>query len=94
MRDYLAKAQPKREEKEKTQVNIPLMKTFEKALLLPQEMQTNITQKQYPETGMFLMENPFPKKKKKGTKMGKKSIEDIATHRGPLGPQPGRVTPL
>lgn len=72
-RDYLAKSQPKREEKEKTQVNIPLMRTFERALLLPQEMQTNITEKQYPETGMFLMENPFPKKKKgKKGKKGKK----------------------
>ena len=53
-------------------MNIPMMKTFERALLLPSEMQANITEKQYPEMGAFLMENPFPKKKKKKGKKGKK----------------------
>ena len=46
------------------------MKTFERAILMPAEAQNNLETKKYPEYGAFLMENPFPKKKKK--KKGKK----------------------
>ena len=42
MRDFLARAHQKRDEKDKTQINIPLMKTFERAILVPQEFQTSI----------------------------------------------------
>jgi len=46
------------------------MKTFERAILMPQEVQSNLETKRYPTYGEFLMVNPFPKKKKK--KKGKK----------------------
>jgi len=50
-----------------------MMKTLERAVLLPQEIAAEIKDKQYPELGKFLMENPFPKKKKrKGKGKGKK----------------------
>ena len=39
IRDYLAKPQAKKDEKDKANVNIPLMKTFERAILMPSEMQ-------------------------------------------------------
>ena len=49
------------------------MKTFERAILLPDEQQDFLGTKKYPTYGEFLMENPFPKKKKKGKKgKGKK----------------------
>lgn len=49
------------------------MKTFERAILMPSEAQSNLTTKKYPQYGEFLMANPFPKKKKKGKKKkGKK----------------------
>jgi hypothetical protein len=70
IRDYLAKPHVKRDEKDKTYINIPVMKTFERAILMPQEHQANLTTKRYPTYGEFLMVNPFPKKKKK--KKGKK----------------------
>lgn len=48
------------------------MKTFEKAMLVPQEFQANID-KQYPEIGNYLKSNPFAKKKKKkGKKKGRR----------------------
>ena len=47
------------------------MKTFERAILMPDEPQDNLGTKKYPTYGEFLMENPFPKKKKKAKK-GKK----------------------
>ena len=47
------------------------MKTLERAILLPSEMQSDIKDKQYPEIGKFLMDNPFPKKKKKKGGKGK-----------------------
>ena len=47
------------------------MKTFERAILMPGEVQDNLGVKRYPTYGEFLMVNPFPKKKKKGKK-GKK----------------------
>lgn len=72
IRDYLAKPHAKRDEKDKTYINIPVMKTFERAILMPDEPQDNLGQKKYPTYGEFLMENPFPKKKKKGGKKGKK----------------------
>ena len=71
IRDYLAKPHLKRDEKDKTYINIPVMKTFERAILMPSEHQSNLTTKRYPTYGEFLMVNPFPKKKKK--KKGKKS---------------------
>lgn len=70
IRDYLAKPNIKGE-KDKANVNIPLMKTFERAILLPQELQTDPLKK-YPTYGENLMVNPFPKKKKKGKKGKKK----------------------
>ena len=39
IRDYLAKPQAKKDEKDKANVNIPLMKTFERAILMPSEIQ-------------------------------------------------------
>ena len=39
IRDYLARPQAKKDEKDKANVNIPLMKTFERAILMPSEMQ-------------------------------------------------------
>lgn len=48
------------------------MKTFERAILMPDEAQADLATKRYPTYGEFLMENPFPKKKKKGGKKGKK----------------------
>ena len=48
-----------------------MMKTLERAILLPSEMQSDIKDKQYPEIGKFLMDNPFPKKKKKKGGKGK-----------------------
>lgn len=71
IRDYLAKPHVKRDEKDKTYINIPVMKTFERAILMPGEVQDNLAVKRYPTYGEFLMVNPFPKKKKKGKK-GKK----------------------
>lgn len=71
IRDYLARPHVKRDDKDKTYINIPLMKTFERAILMPAEVQSNLTTKRYPTYGEFLMVNPFPKKKKKGKK-GKK----------------------
>ena len=68
IRDYLAKPHTKRDEKDKTYINIPVMKTFERAILMPDEHQDNLGLKKYPTYGEFLMENPFPKKKKKGGK--------------------------
>lgn len=47
------------------------MKTFERAILMPDEPQDNLGTKKYPTYGEFLMENPFAKKKKKAKK-GKK----------------------
>lgn len=47
------------------------MKTFERAIMMPDEAQADLAVKRYPTYGEFLMENPFPKKKKKGKK-GKK----------------------
>lgn len=66
----MAKPHVKRDEKDKTYVNIPHMKTFERAILMPSEVQTDLKEKKYPTYGEFLMVNPFPKKKKK--KKGKK----------------------
>ena len=40
IRDYLARPQAKKDEKDKANVNIPLMKTFERAILMPTEIQT------------------------------------------------------
>lgn len=51
------------------------MKTFERAILMPQEVQTDLSKKRYPTYGEFLMVNPFAKKKKakgKGKGKGKK----------------------
>ena len=70
IRDYLARPHVKRDEKDKTYINIPMMKTLERAILMPEEVQSNLTTKRYPTYGEFLMVNPFPKKKKK--KKGKK----------------------
>ena len=70
IRDYLAKPNV-RGEKDKANVNIPLMKTFERAIMLPPELQTDPLKK-YPTYGENLMINPFPKKKKKGKKGKKK----------------------
>ena len=70
IRDYLAQPHVRREEKDKTYVKIPVMKTFERAILMPAEVQDNLQTKRYPTYGEFLMVNPFPKKKKK--KKGKK----------------------
>ena len=39
IRDYLARPQAKKDEKDKANVNIPLMKTFERAILMPSEIQ-------------------------------------------------------
>ena len=72
IRNSLAKPQAKRDEKDKTYINIPVMKTFERAILMPDEQQDNLGFKRYPTYGEFLMENPFPKKKKKGKGKGKK----------------------
>ena len=73
IRDYLARPQAKKDEKDKANVNIPLMKTFERAILMPSEIQHVLGQKVYPDSGSGLMINPFPKKKaKKGKKKGKK----------------------
>ena len=52
-----------------------MMKTFERAILMPSEHQNQFDPdpakpKRYPTYGEFLMQNPFPKKKKK--KKGKK----------------------
>jgi hypothetical protein len=38
IRDYLARPHIKRDEKDKTYINIPHMKTFESAILLPEEV--------------------------------------------------------
>ena len=35
LRDHLTKSQMKRDDKSKTDINIPMMKTFERAMLLP-----------------------------------------------------------
>uniref|UniRef100_A0A7S3HXY4 Uncharacterized protein n=1 Tax=Favella ehrenbergii TaxID=182087 RepID=A0A7S3HXY4_9SPIT len=70
IRDYLARPHTKRDEKDKTYINIPVMKTFERAILMPSEAQSDLMTKRYPTYGEFLMVNPFPKKKKK--KKGKK----------------------
>ena len=70
IRDYLARPHTKRDEKDKTLVAIPHMKTFERAILMPSEVDVNLKTKRYPTYGEFLMVNPFPKKKKK--KKGKK----------------------
>ena len=35
VRDYLARPQNLRDEKDKNYINIPLMKTFERAILMP-----------------------------------------------------------
>lgn len=77
----MAKPHIKRDEKDKNYINIPAMKTFERAILMPEEHQ-NFTKsepgqllekKRYPTYGEFLMVNPNPKKKKKkGKKKGKK----------------------
>ena len=59
----------KRDEKDKTYINIPVMKTFERAILLPSEHQSNLTTKRYPTYGEFLMVNPNKEdktKKKRG----------------------------
>ena len=71
IRDYLAGPHIKRDDKDKAYKNIPLMKTFERAIMIPDELQCDLNAKRYPSYGEFLMENPFPKKKKKGKK-GKK----------------------
>ena len=39
IRDYLARPQAKKDEKDKVIVNIPPMKTFEDAILMPSEIQ-------------------------------------------------------
>ena len=70
IRDYLARPHIRKDEKDKTYINIPLMKTLERAILMPDQHQSNLTVKRYPSYGEFLMVNPFPKKKKK--KKGKK----------------------
>ena len=71
LRDYLARPPAnKRDEKDKGIV-IPMMKSFERAILLPQEVAYDIKDKKYPEVGSQLMENPFPKKKKKKGGKGK-----------------------
>ena len=62
----------KRDEKDKTYINIPVMKTFERAILMPEEQQDNLGSKKYPTYGEFLMENPFAQTKKKKGKKGKK----------------------
>lgn len=49
-----------------------MMKTFERAILMPDQYQANLTTKRYPTYGEFLMVNPFPKKKKKKKGKGKK----------------------
>ena len=72
IRDYLARPHIKREEKDKTYVNIPHMKTFERAIMLPDEVQSDLKTKKYPTYGHFLMENPFPAKKKGKKVKGKK----------------------
>lgn len=38
IRDHLAKPHVKRDEKDKTYINIPVMKTFERAILMPAEV--------------------------------------------------------
>ena len=73
IRDYLAKPQTKRDEKDKPYINIPVMKTFERAILMPTEVQSNLATKRYPTYGEFLMVNPNAKKKKgKKKKKGRK----------------------
>lgn len=39
IRDYLARHQAKKDEKDKVTVNIPMMKTFERAILMPAAVQ-------------------------------------------------------
>ena len=48
------------------------MKTFERAIMLPDEVQSDLKTKKYPTYGHFLMENPFPAKKKGKKGKGKK----------------------
>ena len=59
IRDFLSRPHVKRDEKDKTYINIPVMKTFERAILMPEEQQDNLGSKKYPTYGEFLMENPF-----------------------------------
>jgi len=42
IRNYLARPHVKRDEKDKTYINIPVMKTFERAILMPSEVQDNL----------------------------------------------------
>ena len=75
IRDYLARPQLIKKDENgkeiKVDMNIPTLKTFERAMLMPAEVQEVIEQKAYPDSGSGLMVNPFPKKKAKGKK-GKK----------------------
>lgn len=75
-RYHLEKHHIKRDEKEKdkNQITIPHMKTFERAMLMAPEVKADLQLKRYPTYGEFLMVNPFPKKKKKkkGKKKGKR----------------------
>jgi len=48
------------------------MKTFERAILMPSEVEADLEKKRYPTYGEFLMVNPNPKKKKKSKKGGKR----------------------
>lgn len=50
------------------------MQTLEKAIVLPSDQEWMAKDRKYPSPGDFLMENPFPraKKKKKGKKGKKK----------------------
>jgi len=72
IRDYLARPHLKRDEKDKNYINIPHMKTFERAILMPSEVEADLEKKRYPTYGEFLMVNPNPKKKKKSKKGGKR----------------------
>ena len=72
IRDYLARPVAKKDEKDKVNMNIPSMKDFERAILMPSEVQNILGSKAYPDSGSGLMMNPFPKKKAKKGKKGKK----------------------
>lgn len=86
IRDYLAKSQGRfpikatngrdgRDADKEALIDIPSLKVFERALLLPTEQQCEPQLKKYPKDGDNLLSNPAKKKKKgkgKGKGKGKK----------------------
>lgn len=80
IRDYLAKPLARvqasrtmggREADKDVIIDIPTLKVFERAILLPGESQCKPLNKKYPSDGDNLMSNPFAKKKGKKGKKGK-----------------------